>query len=85
MDEDLPKIIFKQAVSLIELLDHYTAVKFTRTGNSINTPACFRQELLSFALAVACEIVNSGEKEFTEDDFEKAKQFIEEKLQYSKI
>lgn len=81
MDDNLPKQLLVDTLTLIDKLDTYTTSKFIKTGLPTNTPSCFREELLSFALAVACEVVNPTEKEFSEEDFKKAQQLIKGKIE----
>lgn len=81
MDDNLPKQLLVDTLTLIDKLDTYTTSKFIKTGLPTNTPSCFREELLSFALAVACEVVNPNDGQFSEEDFLKAQALIEKPVQ----
>ena len=55
-----PTTIFKLTTKLLKLTDEYTTQKFIQTGERNNTINCFRNDIESFAVATAYEIIEQN-------------------------
>ncbi len=77
--EEYPDTILNKLVELINLTDEYTMKKFIQTGERINTISCFREDLVTVALATAEEILYPENTPLDEKELPETIKILEEK------